>query len=240
MSQIVCCEVALGYDGKIFTDNLSFKIEDGDFFCVVGENGVGKSTLIKAILKLIAPISGEIKMSDDIKPEEIGYLPQQTAVQRDFPASVREIVLSGCLNRCGIRPFYNKAEKALANENMKRLGIEKLAARCYRELSGGQQQRVLLARALCASKKMILLDEPAAGLDPVAIQDMYSLISELNKKDGLTVVMVSHDVDAAVRYAKNILHLGSRQMFFGSAAEYKKSEVGRSFFDSAEGGKTSD
>lgn len=236
MSQIICCDVALGYDGKIFTDKVSFKIDEGDFLCVVGENGAGKSTLIKAILKLIAPIRGEIIMGDGIKPEEIGYLPQQTAVQRDFPASVREIVMSGCLNRCGLRPFYSKAEKLLAEANMKRLGIEKLASRCYRELSGGQQQRVLLARALCAAKKMILLDEPAAGLDPVAIQELYSLIGELNEKDNLTVVMVSHDIASAVKYAKNILHLGSRQMFFGGTAEYIKSDVGRAFFDCAEGG----
>ncbi len=236
MSQIICRDVALGYDGKIYTDKVSFKVDEGDFLCVVGENGAGKSTLIKAILKLVAPIKGEIVMGDGVRAEKIGYLPQQTAVQRDFPASVREIVMSGCLNRCGFRPFYNKEEKALAESNMQRLGIEKLATRCYRELSGGQQQRVLLARALCAAKKMILLDEPAAGLDPVAIQEMYSLIGELNEKDGLTVVMVSHDISAAVKYAKNILHLGSRQMFFGTAEEYIKSDVGRAFFNSSEGG----
>lgn len=236
MSQIICRDIALGYDGKVFTENLSFKIEEGDYLCIVGENGVGKSTLIKAILKLITHISGEIIMGDGIKAEEIGYLPQQTVIQRDFPASVGEIVLSGCLNRCGLRPFYKKAEKTLAEENMKKLGIDTLASRCYRELSGGQQQRVLLARALCAAKKMILLDEPTAGLDPVASNEMYSIISSLNEKDGITVVMVSHDITTSIKYAKNILHLGSNEMFFGSTKQYLSSKEGRLFFGNAEGG----
>lgn len=229
MSQIICKNVSLGYDEKVFIDNLSFEIEEGDYVCVVGENGTGKSTLIKAILKLIEPVSGEIILGDGAKTGKIGYLPQQTDIQRDFPASVREIVLSGCLNRCGLRPFYNKSEKKAAAENMKKMGIDSLADKCYRELSGGQQQRVLLARALCAAQKMILLDEPAAGLDPVAIQEMYSLIHELNERDGMTVVMVSHDIEAAVRYAKKILHLGSAHTFFGSTEEYVKSDVGRKF-----------
>ena len=229
MAQIICDKVSLGYEGRIFAENISFKVEEGGYLCIVGENGAGKSTLIKAIAGLKSPICGEIALDDGVRREDIGYLPQQTEVQRDFPASVREIVLSGCLNKCKHMPFYTKKERKKAEENMKKLGVFKLGKRCYRDLSGGQQQRVLLARALCSAEKMILLDEPAAGLDPVAMQEMYEIISELNKREGMTVVMVSHDIDAAVRYAKHILHIGNEPLFFGTAEDYAKSDVGRAF-----------
>lgn len=166
-------------------------------------------------------------------PGEIGYLPQQTAIQKDFPASVYEVVLSGCLNRLGAKPFYTRAEKALADENLRRMEIENLKNRCYRELSGGQQQRVLLARALCAARKVILLDEPAAGLDPVVTQSLYGLIRQINEEMGITVIMVSHDIRAAMRYAKHILHLRQSQLFFGTTEDYKSSEAGSRFMGGA-------
>lgn len=168
-------------------------------------------------------------MGDGLEADGIGYLPQQTIVQRDFPASVQEIVLSGCLNRCGRRPFYGKKEKALAREHMERLGIAHLAKRCYRELSGGQQQRVLLARALCATRYMLLLDEPVAGLDPVAMQEMYDLLERLNHKEKITIIMVSHDIRAAVSYADHILHISEEPLFFGTKEEYIQSEIGKAY-----------
>ncbi len=227
MEHIICKNVALGYEGRVVADEISFSVEKGDYLCVVGENGAGKSTLIKAILNLREPMSGEIILDKEIIRSGIGYLPQQTDVQRDFPASVREIVLSGCLGRG--RMFFSKADKMLAEKNMKKLGIEGLSKRCYRELSGGQQQRVLLARALCASEKILLLDEPASGLDPVATSEMYSVISDLNKNEGITIVMVSHDIRAAIRYSKHILHIGHKLLFFGKTGDYIESHIGRTF-----------
>ncbi|MCR4638656.1 metal ABC transporter ATP-binding protein [Ruminococcus sp.] len=224
-----CKNVSLGYEGDIITKDLDFTVSSGDYLCIVGENGSGKSTLIKAILGLRPPLKGKVELCGDVSKNEIGYLPQQTLVQRDFPASVREIVLSGCMNRCGLRPFYNKDEKKLAHDMMRRLEIEPLTKRCYRELSGGQQQRVLLARALCAARKMILLDEPVTGLDPKATNEMYELIDSLNKKDGITVIMVSHDMNAAVRYATHILHIGRKQLFFGTKEDYMTSKIGQAF-----------
>ena len=190
---------------------------------------------MKTILGLQSPASGSIEMGDGLKRNEIGYLPQQTLVQRDFPASVKEIVLSGCQGRCGNRPFYNRQEKELAGKNMKRMGIDALSERCYRELSGGQQQRVLLARALCAAEKALLLDEPVSGLDPKVTAEMYSLISGLNK-DGVTIIMISHDVSAALKYASHILHIGNT-VFFGTRDEYLKSEVGSFFLSQQKGGE---
>lgn len=227
MAQLTCKNVTLGYEGKQVVENLSFQVEEGDYLCIVGENGSGKTTLMKAILHLHEPLSGCIVTGDGLKPTEIGYLPQQTVVQRDFPASVREIVLSGCLNRSGIRPYYNQEDKRIAGTNMEKMGISNLAKCCYRELSGGQQQRVLLARALCAAGRMLLLDEPVAGLDPKATSEMYGLIDGLNRT-GITVIMISHDVSAALRYATNILHIGS-PLFFGTKEEYVLSEVGKRF-----------
>ena len=156
----------------------------------------------------------------------LGYLPQQTALQRDFPASVEEIVMSGFLGRMGLRPFYTKAEKKEARELMEKTRITDLAARCYRELSGGQQQRVLLTRALCATRKILLLDEPVSGLDPVATADMYQIISELNKEDHVTIIMISHDIGEVANYASHVLHIGHR-LFFGTKEEYMNSKIGK-------------
>jgi zinc transport system ATP-binding protein len=220
MAQLTCKDLNAGYDGKAVVIGISFAVNAGDYLCIVGENGSGKSTLMKTLLKLKSPMSGEIKMGDGLKPNEIGYLPQQTVIQKDFPASVREVVLSGCLNGCGLRPFYNKKEKKLAAENMEKLGIANLAKRCYRELSGGQQQRTLLARALCATRKLLLLDEPTAGLDPTATAEMYDLITKLNQS-GTSIIMISHDIENAKKYASHILHIGSQTMkFFGEAVDY--------------------
>ena len=219
MAQLTCQKLCVGYDGKPVLQDLSFQVFAGDYLCIVGENGSGKSTLMKTILGLQAPISGRILTGDGLRKTEIGYLPQQTVIQKDFPASVREIVLSGCLGRCGSRPFYNKEEKKLGVDAMEKMQITRLARRCYRELSGGQQQRVLLARALCATQKMLLLDEPVSGLDPKVTAEMYALIQKLNYEDGITVVMISHDLNAALQYASHILHIGDT-VFFGTKAAY--------------------
>ena len=227
----------LGYEGQTIVEGLDFSVNAGDYLCIVGENGAGKSTLMKTLLNLTPPMGGKVILGDDLKRSEIAYLPQQTIVQKDFPASVREIVLSGCQSRAGLRPFYNKEEKALAAENMERMGITDLAKRCYRDLSGGQQQRVLLARALCAARKLLLLDEPVSGLDPRVTLEMYELINRLNK-EGITILMISHDIDAAVQYATHVLHIG-KHIFFGTREEYLKSDSGR-YFVSMESGKAAD
>ena len=227
MSQLICKNLLVGYEGKAILQPLNFEIHAGDYLCVVGENGAGKSTLIKTLLGLQQPISGQIELGDGLRQNEIGYLPQQTIVQRDFPASVLEIVLSGCQSRCGLRPFYSREEKQLAQDAMHKMQIESLAKRCYRELSGGQQQRVLLARALCATRKMLLLDEPVSGLDPKVTAEMYRLIEKLNK-EGITILMISHDIQAAVCYASHILHIGEN-IFFGTREEYLQSPQGRLF-----------
>ena len=227
MPQLSCQNLTLGYEEKTVVTGLSFDVNAGDYLCIVGDNGSGKSTLMKTILGLQLPMSGSITTGDGAAQNEIGYLPQQTAAQRDFPASVMEVVLSGCLNRCGIRPFYNNREKQIAVENMERLGIAGLAKECYRELSGGQQQRVLLARALCATRKVLLMDEPAAGLDPNATIEMYTLIKKLNDS-GITIIMISHDIAASVKYASHILHIGGESsLFFGKTEDYLISDIGR-------------
>ena len=227
MALITVQNLSLGYDSHVIVKDLNFSVSAGDYLCIVGENGSGKTTLMKTLLHLREPVGGQIVIGDGLKETEIGYLPQQTIVQKDFPASVKEIVLSGCLGRCGLCPFYSREDKRLARENMERMGISSLSSRSYRDLSGGQQQRVLLARALCATGKVLLLDEPVAGLDPMVTVEMYDLIEQLNK-EGITVIMISHDVAAALRYASHILHIGDT-VFFGTKEEYLKSDAG-SFF----------
>ena len=231
MPQIVCENASLGYDGKPIVTGLSFTVNAGDYLCIVGENGSGKSTLMKTILNLTPPLAGSIRM-EGLKPTQIGYLPQQTQVQRDFPASVLEIVLSGFQGQRGWRPFYTKEEKATADANLKKLGLEGFERRCYRELSGGQQQRVLLARALCATQKCLLLDEPISGLDPKATAQMYEIIEQLHQ-EGITIIMISHDVGVALADATHILHIGTH-LFFGTKESYLHSGIGQAFLSEEE------
>ncbi len=235
MALITVTDLSLAYDSQTIVKDLNFTVEQGDYLCIVGENGSGKTTLIRTLLHLKEPAKGTIQTGDGLTAGGIGYLPQQSIVQRDFPASVREIVLSGCLGRYGSHPFYKKEERSLAAKNMERMGISDLADRCYRELSGGQQQRVLLARALCAAKDALLLDEPVAGLDPGASAQMYGLIESLNR-DGITIIMISHDIAAALSYASHILHIGD-EVFFGTKDEYLASIKGRDFAPVRKGGK---
>lgn len=235
MSLISCENLSFAYEGVTVLQGVNFKIEQGDYLCILGENGAGKSTLMKGLLGLKKPSGGSVTYGEDLQAKEIGYLPQQTPVQKDFPASVFEVVISGCLSGMGRRPFYGREEKERAARMIGLLEITDLRNRCYRDLSGGQQQRVLLARALCATKKVILLDEPVAGLDPLVTINMYKLIERINRKMGITVIMVSHDIQAATIYATRILHLGEdRQLFFGTKEEYRHSAAYHSFMD---GGK---
>jgi len=233
MALITCRDLTLGYRDREIVRGLSFSVGKGDYLCIVGENGSGKTTLMRTILGLIPPLGGSVEEGEGFSLREIGYLPQQTVVQRDFPASVWEVVLSGCAGRRGLIPFYGKEEKRTALGNMEKLGLLPLKKRCYRELSGGQQQRVLLARALCATKRVLLLDEPVSGLDPVVTNEMYRIIESLNRDDGITVIMISHDIAAALKYASHILHIGDA-VFFGTKEQYAASGVGRYFSEGGE------
>ena len=232
MAQITCNDITLAYNGKPVLTNLSFSVSEGEYLCIVGENGTGKSTLIRAILGLFSPAHGEIVFGEGLSRRDVGYLPQQTAVQRDFPASVIEIVLTGLLGRRGLRPFYTRKEREEARLVMKELSIDDLARESYRSLSGGQQQRVLLARALLAARKMILLDEPTASLDPIATEDFYALIRRLCREKGITVLMVTHDLSVVRRDCDKILHLGMEPPLFMPLAEYESSTVGQSYLKS--------
>ncbi len=237
MALITCENAALAYEGNTIVKGLNFSVNSGDYLCIVGENGSGKSTLMKVLLGLKSPAEGKILFGDGLTKSKIGYLPQQTAIQRDFPAFVREIVLSGFTGKSVFKPFFSKAEKQKAADIMQVLGIDTLAKRCYRELSGGQQQRVLLARAVCAAEQLLILDEPAAGLDPVVTQELYMLVSDLNKKENMTVIMVSHDIEQAVMYATHVLHIGETPLFFGTTQDYLQSDICRLF--SGKGGQSS-
>ena len=225
MALLKCENLTVGYEGIPVIRDLSFQIEKGNYLCIIGENGSGKTTLMKTILGFLKPSSGTITYGDGLDRTKIGYLPQQTMIQKDFPATVEEVVLSGCLNHLGRRMFYGAKERALAKKHMEDLNISSIAAKSYRELSGGQQQRVLLARALCAADGMLLLDEPVTGLDPETARDMYALIHSLNKK-GQTIIMISHDVEEVNRYASHILSF-DRKTFFATKEEYQKGQVNK-------------
>ncbi len=225
---IECKNLKLGYGTNVVAGDINFRVDKGDYLCIVGENGAGKSTLMKTILKLNKPLGGEIRYGGGLGTGGIGFLPQQTPIQKDFPASVYEVVMSGNLSHLGRRFFYGKEDKKRTRTNMERMGIWDYRFRSYRELSGGQQQRVMLARALCATEKILLLDEPVSGLDPVVTADMYGLIEKLNK-DGITIIMISHDIQSAIRYASHILHIGKNVGFFGTKEDYLDSEARKSF-----------
>jgi len=224
VSLLSCQDLCMHYDNINAVCHVDFSVEEGDYLCVVGENGSGKSTLMKGLLGLLAPSHGKVAFSG-LSQNEIGYLPQQTQIQRDFPASCYEVVLSGCLSSKKVSPFYSKKDREKADEMLALLGMTEFKKRSYRALSGGQQQRILLARALCATEKLLLLDEPAAGLDPVATAELYQIIKTLNKERGVTVIMVSHDIKNAVEYGTKILHMATQVVFFGNTCDYIKTQA---------------
>lgn len=229
MVQIKCQNLSVGYDDSILFQNLNFTISKGNYICIIGENGAGKSTLMKTILGLKQALSGQITLENGVNRTQFGYLTQQKDIQKDFPASVNEIVLSGCQSKCGLRPFYSKKEKFLAKEAMEKLSIYALKDKCFRELSGGQQQRVLIARAICATEKVLFLDEPATGLDINISADLYAIVDELNKTQDVSIVMISHDIQTALQYATHILYIG-KNMFFGTKEEYLASNSHLRFY----------
>lgn len=234
--QLECRDLTVGYDGKAILKNINFSVEEGEYLSIVGENGSGKSTLMRTLIRLQQPLSGEVILGNGLNREEIGYLPQQTVIQKDFPASVREIVLSGCQNHLGFWPFYRTKEKKYAEDMMKKLQITHLSKRCYRELSGGQQQRVLLARALCATRKILLLDEPVSGLDSQMTEEMYRLIEKINREDKITIIMISHDIRGAMEYASHILQIGQK-VIFESKENYLRAYTKRSVLGNTGGKK---
>ena len=226
MSQIICKDLTLGYEGNAVCSGLDLVVEKGDYLCIVGDNGSGKTTFMRALLSLKPALSGTISFGDGISARDIGYLPQQTELQKDFPASVEEVVISGCTSRLGKRFFMGKAERLEAMQNMKMMNVYDLAKKSYRTLSGGQMQRVLLARALCAANKILILDEPVSGLDPNAASDMYETIHHLNKHTGITIIMVTHDIENALRDATAVLKISKEPRLYRSVEEYKRSIAG--------------
>ena len=231
---IVCRDLSLGYEGQSVLRHLNLHVRAGDYLCIVGDNGSGKSTLLRGLLGLLPPLSGTIQRAAELERGAVGYLPQQTRAQRDFPATVEEVVLSGCLNRKGLRFFYTAAQRSRALMNMGKLGVLELRGKSYRDLSGGQQQRVLLARALCAASRLLILGEPVTGLDPAAAQDLYKTLNYLNRKEGMAVVMVTHDLRPALRDAGSVFHIGHGGTFLGTPAEYLASPYGKRFKEAAE------
>lgn len=230
MALLECKNLSVGYDKHPVVNNINFSVNSGDYLCIVGENGAGKSTLMKSLLHLIPVINGKIQYGDGLTNTHIGYLPQQTTIQKDFPCSCFEIVISGFEGKKGFRPFYNSFEKQEALRNMQKLGLKDFTNRCYNELSGGQQQRVLLARALCATSKLLILDEPVAGLDPKVSNELYGIINNLNTTDRITIIMVTHDIDVALNYATHILHIG-HDIFYGTKNEYLNSDIGKIYIN---------
>lgn len=222
MALITLTDVTIAFEGVAAVEHVSFEVDRGDYLVVVGENGSGKSTLMRAMLGLVHAKTGSIRYGDGLRRDQIGYLPQQTAAQRDFPASVEEVVLSGCVNRLGRRFFYSKELVAKAREKMALLDVLRLRGQSYRTLSGGQQQRVLLARALCATESLLILDEPVTGLDPASTDELYGLIRSLNRRHGVSIVMVSHDLRGAMTDATKVLAVDRGVSFCGAVEEYRE------------------
>lgn len=221
MALITLKDVTIAFEGIVAVENVRLSIEKGDYLVIVGENGSGKSTLIRAILGLVRPQKGRVIYGKGLSRNQIGYLPQQTIAQKDFPASVEEVVLSGCVSHMGRRLFFSQKNKEIAEEKMRLLDIQRLRKQSYRTLSGGQQQRVLLARALCAADSILLLDEPVTGLDPDATEELYGIIRRLNREHGVAIVMVSHDLHGSMRDAKNVLVMNRGVDFLGSVEDYE-------------------
>lgn len=213
-------DLCIGYEHKVIIKNINLEINDGEYVCVFGDNGVGKTTFLKTILGLIPPLSGSIIIEDTFNKKEVGYLPQRMQLKPEFPASCFEIVLSGCVNRLKIWPFYRKSHRDLAIEKMKLLGVANLKDKPFRVLSGGQQQRILLARALCATDRLLILDEPFTGLDYHAAKSLYDLLEKINKQLNVTIIVVSHFMEDILAYSTKVVHLSKEEVFCGTPEQY--------------------
>lgn len=233
MSKLLECKnLSVSFDGRPIIKDLSFTVNEKDFICIIGENGTGKSTLTNAMLGLIPITSGSIELHGICK-SDIGYLPQKLKVENNFPASVYEIVMSGFVGKSFFNPFYTKSQKCKATDSIELLSIDSIKSRPFTELSGGQQQRVLLARAICAAEKLVLLDEPVTGLDAQSSDSFYKLIMHLNSEHGVAVIMVSHDIERSVKFAEKVLHLGTNDYFFGTVDQYKATDYYKNFLKDA-------
>ena len=227
MSLIKCNNIEFKYDGKEILKNISFEVNKGDYLCIIGENGSGKSTLLNIISGVLKPNNGTVTLDSNLSKKEIGYLPQKSEIYENFPASVYEVVISGCVNKLSIIPFCRRKEKQIANYNMNLLEISNIKNKCFHELSGGQKQRVLLARTLCSTRDIILLDEPVSGLDPIITESFYNVVNHLNNEHGTTVVMVSHDIQNCFKYASHILYIGKELFYYGSKSDFLNSEFSK-------------
>lgn len=217
MNLIEVKNLSVGYNHKAIVENISFTVNEGNAICIIGENGIGKSTLMKTLLGVLKPVSGEIIFSEN---KRFGYLPQINETQNDFPASVNEIVLSGLLNKKSFLAFYNKADKEIAMKNMEILHITHLKDKPFSSLSGGQKQRVLIARALCSTDNILFLDEPITGLDPQTKADFYETLALL-QKEGITIVMITHNLEDFINEATHVLVVAKESKFL-TKEEYLK------------------
>lgn len=212
-------DAVISYEGSVAVSGASFAVEKGDYLVILGENGSGKSSIMKAMLGLVRLKSGKIEYGEGLRQNMIGYLPQISRIQRDFPASVEEVVISGMVSRMTNPFFMGRAQKERARDQMELMGVYEYRKKSYRALSGGQQQRVLLARAMCATDSILLLDEPVTGLDPQTTGEMYSIIHMLNRR-GVAIVTVSHDMRGALRDARHVLVMDHRVSFYGDREAY--------------------
>lgn len=227
MTSLLSCEgLTLQYDQIVALEDVGFEVFEGERLVIAGENGSGKSTLLKGLLGLMPRARGKVHLGGGLTQKDIGYLPQQTELQRNFPASVMEVTISGCLAHKGLRPYYNRAERQRAREALEMVGMSSFEKHPYGALSGGQQQRVRLARALCAGTRLLLLDEPVTGLDPAITAELYRLLDTLHEEHGMAMVMVSHDIQSALEHADKVLHLQKRVLFFGTQEDYRRSPIG--------------
>lgn len=214
MSIVSIKNLSFSYDKQIVLENIDLNIEDKDFLAIIGPNGGGKSTLLKLILGMNKIQQGVIKVLNEIPSKnlsKIGYVPQNTNINTDFPIKVIEVVLMGHVG--GKRPFigYGKEEISCAMGALAQVGMQDFAHKKIGSLSGGQRQRVMIARALCAHPKVLLLDEPTASIDVEGQKKIYDLLKELNKT--ITVVVVSHDISVILGYAKKVAHINKTLTF---------------------------
>jgi len=200
-------------------ENINLELAEGDFLGLIGPNGGGKSTLLKVMLGLIKPDRGEVRIFG-LAPQEarrrVGYMPQKTLFDQGFPVNVLEVVLMGRYSRAGLMHRYGPKDREAALQALEAMGMRDLAGREIGALSGGEQQRVFVARSLVSNPKLLLLDEPTAGVDAAQQTEFYDLLCHLNRKKGIAIILVSHDITAISSHVNKIACLNQRLYYHGS------------------------